>query len=734
MLKRALAGLALAVTAAALCVWLGPLDARRLVQPRSALVFEDRHGALLGTIYTRDDEQSVAVPLGAVSPAFVAAAIAVEDARFGSHPGVDPIGLARAALQFVRTGRPLSGGSTIAMQLARIGYDLPRTFAGKADEIDLALRLTAGSSPNGLLEAYCNRVPMGRATWLGVEAASRTYFGEPARDLDLAHATLLAAIPNDPSRLDPYAHMSALRRRQALVLERMVATGAVGREAAERAEREPIALVPRERGIVAAPHLLFALAPAIEPDRARVRTTIDLGLQRFVEAQLRVTVGALSKRHVGDAAALVLDNHTGEILAYAGSPDFFSAKAGRVDGVQALRQPGSALKPFLYELGLERRTIRPVTILRDEPATYALPDARLYQPRDYSGLYAGPVRIRIALANSLNVPAVRVLERVGVATFLERLRAAGFAHLTHDSDYYGLGLTLGSGEVSLFELARAYAEMANQGKIVNLRARLDVPAPIQSPRTIGDAASWSLVTDILADPFARARAFGINSILRTPFPTAVKTGTSSDFRDTWTVGFSRDYTVATWVGNFDGSPMREVSGVTGAGPLWSAIFLRLHERREPARFDPPSGYVRRPICAETGERPSRYCRTIVREWLDRDDLIAYARRPNRAGEANAGLHILSPAEGDRYVYFPGPAGGQRIALRADTDGAARIRWSLNGRPLEGESPEILWALRPGSYLLVARRGQSSARVRFTVGPPLARQGRRGFTVTPPRGA
>jgi penicillin-binding protein 1C len=311
-------------------------------------------------------------------------------------------------------------------------------------------------------------------------------------------------------------------------------------------------------------------------------------------------VYSLNSHNVHQAAALVLDNSTGEVLAYVGSTDYFSDRAfGRNDGVQALRQPGSTLKPFLYQLALENKVIRPNTVLADVPAHYAIPGAKLYSPRDYTETFYGPARVRIALANSLNIPAVKVLEKVGVGSFLTRLRELGFEHLTQPPEYYGLGLTLGSGEVSLWELARAYRIMAQAGKITPLVTQVS-QKPDSLPKasvSLQNAPSWQLITNMLSDRYARAKAFGVDSILNLPFETAVKTGTSSNFRDTWTVGFSRDYTVATWIGNFDGEPMRQVSGVTGAAPLWNRIFLHLHEQNFPQPLTLPEKLVKRPICA-----------------------------------------------------------------------------------------------------------------------------------------
>ncbi len=707
-----------------------PRDAR-------ALTFLDRNGLPLGTILGRDDRHTIAVPLERIAPAFLQATLATEDRRFASHGALDPLTALRAFGIALRTRRLPSGASTLSMQLARQLVPVGSGLGGKIAEFVVAQRLENGLSKAAILAAYVNRAPMGSNVY-GVEAAARTYFGIAASDLDLAQAALLAGLPNDPIGLDPYLHPAAAHARARVVLERMREAGFIDAESARRAAHEHVAFAAPQRGILAAAHLLFFLAPQVAPEREIVRTTIDRPLQRFVETQVRSVVGALAASEVRHAAAIVVENRTGRILAYAGSPDYFAdANAGRNDGVQALRQPGSTLKPFLYELALERRDVRPTTILADVPVAYALPGARLYRPSDYAERFAGPVRPRIALADSLNVPAVRVLEKVGVAPFLGRLRALGFTHLTKPADYYGLGLTLGGGEVSLYELARAYTELARAGAPTTLQATLDGSVRPDPPRgaAYGDAA-WAWVTNVLADPAARSAAFGIDSILSLPFPAAVKTGTSSDFRDTWTAGFTRDYTVAVWVGNFDGRPMRGISGVTGAAPLWNRIMLELYPRGEPGAFDPPSGSRKTPICAVSGTRPVTGC-PVALEWLDagdRDDLARTPAVPAPPGAAyddwlvtqpmreRLPTRILFPHDGSRFVASDG-------VLAVELAGPANARVSLDGRPLRRIGANYLVPLRTGNFELTAssQRGRSS--VRFSVGPHLE-GGRTGFRVLP----
>ncbi len=717
--------------------------------PRSAseIAFVDRSGLPLGTILPSDGNRQASVPLGKISPSFLQAVVASEDARFWQHHGVDAFALARALRQFLANGRAQSGASTITMQIARMRFGIPSTWRGKLREMWLAERIESGSTKSQILAAYANRVPMGGNLY-GVESAARAYFGESADELDLAQSALLAAIPNDPPHLNPRTHWTALKSGQRYVLQRMVLNGYITDVQARRAQAEEIALAAPAQGWIAAPHLLFALALHAPAGISQIQTTIDRPLQRYVEAQLRAVLRALSDRNVGEGAVLVVDNATGDVLAYAGSADYTdAARRGQNDGVIALRQPGSALKPFLYEVALERGDILPNTILADVPTTYAVTNGQLYRPADYSNAYMGPVRVRAALANSLNVPAVRVLSQVGTSTFLDRLHELGFSHLRKSPDYYGLGLTLGGGEVTLWELVHGYVTMARRGSAIDLRTITSQAAA--APDQIGSAQLWSLITDMLSDSTARAHSFGVGSILDLPFQTAVKTGTSSDFRDTWTVGFSSRYTVGVWVGNFNGAPMRHVSGVTGAAPVWNRIMLHLHETSDPPALSKPLGMVRRPICATTGRRPDISCRAIVSEYLFPSQLAAYDRpqssplshdydewlamQKTPAGNARD-IRILFPHDSDMFLLNHAPANAIRTAALQAIQFQARalphqsVLWRLNGRYLATTaSPSLMWPLRVGKWhvdILTSGRRDS---VSFSVVPGQPHM-RRGFST------
>jgi len=719
----------------------GGRDVARLPQPHGAVTFLDRSGEPLGTILASDANDAVGVDLSHVSPFFVRAILAAEDARFYQHGAIDLRGLARAATELFVYGRFQSGGSTVTMQLARLLHPTPSSVRGKIVQIFEAERIAMRSEKPAILDAYVNRVPMGGNLY-GIESAARTYFGTPAQDLDLAQASLLAAVPNDPTALAPDQHLHEAQARRRYVLGRMIALREIDASQAQLAMAETLHVARHDSGIEDAAHALFFLYPEVR-GAGRVRTTLDRALQRFVQAQVQSVLGALANRHVTDAAALVVDNRSGDVLAYVGSPDYWSDELlGRNDGVQALRQPGSSLKPFTYELALERGAITSTSILPDVPSNFALPDGKLYTPADYSRSFSGPVRVRYALANSLNVPAVRVLSRLGTSALLDRLHDLGFTSLQKPASFYGLGLTLGGGEVSLWDNVRAYVTMARDGDAIPLRLLANAPS---ASRQIGDPATWSLVTDMLADPHARIHDFGAHSVLDMPFDAAVKTGTSSDFRDTWTLGYSRDYTVGVWVGNFDGTAMRDVSGVTGAGPLWNRIMLHLHESHEPRPFDAPLGYVRTPICATTGHAPLRDCHAVVLEWVKPADLAIVRRAiPDTYGRtldtwlalqeptANASsFRIISPVDGGVY-YRVSPqnalqAREEQLALRA-TGARAPVRWYVDGRALPTDSDgNAFLPLRIGLFTVDAVSGAQHARASLRI---VAQRGvrRPGFSV------
>ena len=639
-----LAPLALTV---AWIAWPLPDDVAR-PGPVPGLVLEDRYGRVLRTTRAPDGSRGGWLPLAEMDPELIQAFLAAEDRRFFDHHGVDLRAAARALRDNLAARRIVAGGSTITMQLARMLRPMPRTLLGKARQALWALRIEAHLDKSAILEAYLNRVPLGQAA-VGVEAASQLYFGASAAELSLGQAAMLAALARAPSRENPLVAPERARERRARVLERMVALGYARPEDARRAADEPVLGAGAESRFLA-PHFTtyILLREGAAPYGVR-RTTLDLDLQTALEAEVRHTVHHLRDRAVRHAAVVVLDNATGGVLAWVGSPDFWADTAGQVDMVVSPRQPGSALKPFLYGLAFDRG-YSPATVLPDVPRTFMTPTGP-YSPRNYDRKYRGPVRLREALASSYNVVAVDLAERVGVGALLATLHDAGFASLTRSADHYGLGLALGNGEVTLLELANAYRGIANGGVWRPVRWYLEETtshgaagnAPIlfaaygRHTRSSGDApragiatseavagegrrfmsaGAAALVLDILSDPVARMPGFGIASALDLPFPAATKTGTSRHFTDNWAVATTANFTVAVWVGNFSGRPMQGVSGITGAGPLLHRAALLTARRYPPGNLPTPdmAGAVPVQVCILSGLRATPECPSMT-EWF-----------------------------------------------------------------------------------------------------------------------
>ncbi len=597
-----------------------------------SLEIDARDGSVLREIRADDATRARWVPLAEMGPEVPRAMMAAEDLRFRSHPGVDPLAVARATAGTVLAGHVVSGASTLTMQLARLVRPHPRTLAGKLGEMALALRIEASLSKDQILEQYLNRAPFGPEL-RGIDAASRHYFGKAPAELSLAEACALAAMPRGPTLYDMDRHPERVRRRRDRILDRMFGAGLVDADHYHRAKTEPL-VVRGARSHFGAPHFVRAVADGklgggVALGRAsRVVTTLDPGLQGEAERAVARVVTGLRSRHVTAGAAVVLDNETGEILAYVGSPSWTDdAHGGKNDGVRALRQPGSSLKPFLYGLAMDRGALTTASVLDDTALRIATPGGGDYVPHNYDQRFHGPVRLREALANSYNVPAVRTLLLVGDQAALDELHAFGFASLTGRADDYGPALALGDGEVTLLELAGAYATLARGGITRPVVAVREVDgAPVTPPgdsRRVMPRAVADVITDILADRDARLASFGERSMLELPVPVAAKTGTSKGFRDNVAVGFTRRVTVAAWAGNFDGSAMAGVSGITGAGPIFHEVMeaasRRYPERpgERPLRLQPgrAPGLVRVKVCALSGKRAAPDCPHAIEEWL-----------------------------------------------------------------------------------------------------------------------
>ncbi len=589
-----------------LAVLAGDYDVAALERPPESVLLTDLQGRPLRELVTADGFRLRWAPLPELSDWVAQATIAVEDARFYDHAGVDWLGVARAVVDGVRAGELVSGASTLTMQLVRLLEGHPRNLRGKwAQAID-ARRLEKRVDKATILEQYLNRAPYGAGA-IGVEAASYRYFGKPSQHLSLAEAALIAGLPQAPSALNPFKNPDGARRRQRHVLWRLHETGRIDEATYRRALTEPLQLASADGLALAALHFTEHVRGGL--DRAgEVRTSLDGDLQRVVERLTAEHVARLAPEGVRQAAVVVLDNQTCQVRAMVGSTDYWRAPDGAVNGALARRQPGSTLKPFTYALALEAG-LTPATVLADVPTWYGTARGDLFRPRNYAGDFRGPVLFGEALARSLNIPAVRLAERVGEQRLLALLRRAGFHSLDRPARWYGLGLTLGNGEVTLLELASAYATLARGGVTCPPQTRADA-APPAGERVLTAEAAW-LVTEALSDEALRVAAFGAGNPLVFGFPVAVKTGTSGNFRDTWTVGYTPEVTVAVWAGDFSGRPMNPIAGATGAGPLFAKVLTHLTQRqavrRVPAAFRPPETLRRIEVCAASGHRPGEHC-------------------------------------------------------------------------------------------------------------------------------
>src|SRR5438093_7408678 len=724
-------------------IWVGlPLPSAPTSPPRVAsLTLEDRNGLVLRSTRAGDGSLQRWLSLAEIDPDLLEAFVAGEDRRFYDHHGVDVRAVGRAIRDNLRARRVRSGASTITMQLARLlSAGGSRTWHGKVIQAFWALRLEAHLSKQQILEQYLNRVPLGQGT-VGVDAAAALYFNASAARLSLGQAALLAGLASAPSTDNPFVAPDRARNRRALVLNRIGRSGYATADQLDRAGREPL-VVPRSTPPFLAPHftsrVLQWLDTAAVGGGGTWRTSLDLPLQTALEAEVRHTVNTLSDRGVREAALVVIDNATGELLAWVGSPDFWADSAGQVDMVVSPRQPGSALKPFLYGLAFDRG-YTPASVLPDVPRAYATSTGP-YQPRNYDRRFHGPVRAREALASSYNVPAVELADQVGAASLLRVLHGAGFGSLTRSAQYYGLGLALGNGDVTLLEVANGYRGLAAGGVWSAVEWRSVGPdARSAGDRRFISAGSAALVLDILADPTARIPGFGVETPFDFPFPAAVKTGTSHHFTDNWAVGVTGGFTVAVWVGNFDGQPMRGVSGVSGAGPLLHRAMLVTARRHAPDELPSPggAGATRVRICALSGLRATGGCADLDEwflpgttpqkecdwhqggmvvwpaeyvEWAEQNGRtsppgpLSTTWRGGKGGEAAAGgggaqFQIVSARSGDRYEIPPGiDSRYATIALRASTvPGDGTIQWFIDGRRVF----ESRWVLEPGTHVVRA---------------------------------
>ena len=676
----------------------------------SDLQLLDRRGEVIHELRIDESRRRLQwTPLPEISPALQSAVIAAEDGRFYRHGGVDGRALVGAVVRWL-VGGPGRGASTVTMQVAAMLDPAlrrrggPRTFRQKWQQMRLALDIEAQWSKAEILEAYLNLVTF-RGELQGVGAATHALFGKAPHGAGEAEAAVLAALIRAPA-----AGREAVARRVRKLLA--VQGKTVGEDALTAAVTQALE-APGGTGprVADAPHAaqrLFGPVRGAPPDVAPVRSTLDAKLQRAAAETLRRHLLAVRGQRVQDGAVLVVDNATGDVLAYVGgSGDLSSARY--VDGIQAPRQAGSALKPFLYGLALEQRLLTPATLLEDAPLEIPVTGG-LYRPQNYDEQFRGLVSARTALASSLNVPAVRTLELLGPEAFVQRLRRLGFAGLRESGDFYGPALALGSADVSLWQLVNAYRTLANGGVWSPLRMSFD-GWPAGETRWLYPREVAFLVSHILSDRQARSTTFGLENPLATRFWTAVKTGTSKEMRDNWCVGYSGRYTVGVWVGNFSGEPMRDVSGITGAAPVWLEIMDWLHRDAPSSPPEPPAGVVARTVSFPQSAEPDRT------DWFLRGTEPPAPAVP--LALAGGLPRIIAPVSDTLIALDPDiPAPLQRIVFEADA-GGEHLRWVLNGSDLGAAADPILWEPVPGRHTLslVDNAHRPHATVQFTVRGP-----------------
>lgn len=732
--------IALVILGGLLAFFLPPFPARYSdLRADLSLRVTDRQGKPLRGVLSAREGMDAWVGLESIAPELVSAVLTAEDGRFRSHPGIDPLAIVRAAKDNLVARTVVSGASTLTQQLLRtMALPSERGLASKLSEGYWAVRLEARLSKDEILEAYLNRVAFGPAVY-GAEEASRYYFNKPAKALSLSESAMLAVMIRAPGSFDPFTEegRSEMKPWTDNLLTRMADRGLVSQESALRAKSEPwkLSLAPPP---FLAPHFCDLVVPQLQGLRGEQKTSLDLRLQQAVEGMISNHLHLLSGHQVSNAAVLVVEVETGEVLAMAGSANYHREHDGQYNAAVSLRQPGSTLKPFTYALLLQK-VGHAGYILPDLPS-YSSSHHASFIPKNYDGRFHGPVSVRNALGSSYNVPAVRALELVGVETLLLKLRELGLVDLKERPEHYGLGLTLGDGSASLWQLVEAYRTLARDGQHSALTLRHGQADKVTSKEVL-DPRVAALMTDVLSDRRARIPSFGTPNVLEFPFPVAVKTGTSKGYRDNWCVGYTPKHVVGVWVGNSDGSPMERVSGITGAGPLFRDVMLTLGDggdfpacpELEEQRVCTLSGMaasvncphsVVEPCLAEVvldecnaclptvvdsrtgavadGTTPAAYKATqvrfkvdpIYREWALENSLPLVDSAQHRED----GFRLVYPLDGDTFLLDHDLRGSnQKVKLRA-VGGKAPYRWTVDGHRLAGsEGSEAWWPLAPGLH-------------------------------------
>lgn len=699
------------------------------------LVINDEQGQELMFLSENSERQKV-IPLNQIPNTVIASTLVAEDKRFLLHHGIDWLATSRAMYTNIQAGQIVSGASTISQQVARnlLGTDRSRTLSSKVTDIALALMLEQAYSKEQLLEYYLNNIFYGNHTY-GIAAAAETYFATPVQKLDWNQATLLVAIPQNASSLNPYKNIELVRERQLTIAEQLHLLNIISDDEFVSIKTTPPTLSPAEQ-VIQAPHFGYFVLNQLEQKygqnfwhnhTVQVTTSLNRDWYRQSRQLLLVELAKIKEKNVNNAAVIAIDNTTGKILSYVGNADYFdAAHNGAVDMVQAQRQPGSALKPFIYLGTILFNHLGTGSIFYDVPSSFLTAQNTPYTPLNYDLDYHGPVTMREALANSYNIPAVKALEKLGIAKAKQILAEAGITSLTESDDHYGLSLALGSAEVSLYELTNAYRTLANQGNYSDLQSILSITIDNQTTAwdkpKLRHQSNWStpsvLITHILQDSKARLAEFGENNVLEFSYPVAAKTGTSRNFNDNWTLGFTPAVTVGVWVGNSNSDPMDQVSGITGAGPIFHQVMDIVNNHQNSAfnqlktlqstKICLPSGQLPHPLCTHTSEEYflAGTAPHEVDTWYQQDGLhlpgeLYYWQQ--RFGTKSLGaLEITSPKDHDVFRLDPEtPIKSQSIKCSIHAPNVKALKISLNQKLLSS-NPNCTLPLIQGNYTLEAK--------------------------------
>ena len=721
--------------AAAAVTCLGGAVAWRMIPPYVADLEEygqgtqvlDRSGNVLRESLGRADQACRPIPVSETGDWVVPALVAAEDKRFYQHRGIDIIAVMRATRQNLANFRRVSGASTISTLVVKMTQPRARNVWTKIVEAHHALSLERDLSKPEILEQFLNRAPFG-SNIQGIESASRRYFGRASKDLTLAEAALLVGLPQSPSRLRPDRHYLRALRRRHYVLERMLARGAISEQQAREAERQPPVL-SRSSSPFRAPHFCDYMLQQ-HPGEKRLLTTLDLHAQELAEDVLRRHIRDLAPHGVHGGAVVIQDVSTGAVRAMVGSPGFADRRhAGQVNGALSRRSPGSALKPFIYALAIDQGMCTPASIVADTPMHF-----KGYDPKNFNLRYLGPVSVRDALVHSLNIPALRLAERVGAGNAVALLKTLGLTTLDKPATHYGLSIAVGTCEVRLLDLVNAYACLARGGVHRSVRLIETGPPPV-ADRLLSEEAAY-LVADILSGDERALQATGHLADAVLP-RVAWKTGTSTGHRDAWTLAYNPEYVVGVWVGNADGHPSPVLVGSRAAAPIAHEIFRRLYPDGNAPWYRRPPGLRRRPVCARSGCPPGAHCAVTeptdyipgitqcdtcdvhrpcpvtgtVREcwppeleaFLTAHGMAEAMPRGDPAPQSvGSGPRIVSPVNGEELALLPRGPHPQQLPLRAEASSpSTRMYWFVDGVRLAAAAADrtVYWPLAKGTHTI-----------------------------------